>query len=221
MNRLLFAKEGCAVWISHLDLMRVFQRAFRRAGLLLHHSQGYTPHAYVSILLPLSVGVRSRCEILDYALAPEQPQLPPEEIQARLNAALPEGIRVLEVYESSKKAGKLAYLQAALHLEYDNGGAGSHSEAILQLLQQSPLMMQKRTKRGEAEVDLAPMVRQVTLRQQTEQELVIEVRVCAQNPSLNPQLLADAIFQYLPEHAPDFIRLERQEIFDIDGAVFR
>ena len=44
-KRLLFAKEGDAIWISHLDLMRVFQRAFRRAGMLLRHSQGYTPHA--------------------------------------------------------------------------------------------------------------------------------------------------------------------------------
>ena len=65
-KRRLFAKEGDAIWISHLDLMRVFQRAFRRAGMLLRHSQGYTPHAYVSILLPMSVGVSSQCEVLDY-----------------------------------------------------------------------------------------------------------------------------------------------------------
>ncbi|MFR0733423.1 MAG: DUF2344 domain-containing protein [Oscillospiraceae bacterium] len=43
MPRLLFAKTGNAVWISHLDLMRVFQRAFRRGGILIRHSQGFTP----------------------------------------------------------------------------------------------------------------------------------------------------------------------------------
>ena len=95
MNRLLFEKTGDAVWISHLDLMRVFQRAFRRAGMLLRHSQGYTPHAYVSILLPMSVGVSSQCEVLDYELDPGD-TTPESEIPAKLNACLPAGIRILE-----------------------------------------------------------------------------------------------------------------------------
>ena len=68
MPRMLFEKTGDSVWISHLDLMRVFQRAFRRAGLLLKHSQGFTPRAIVSIALPLSVGMESQCELLDFEL---------------------------------------------------------------------------------------------------------------------------------------------------------
>ena len=55
MPRLLFEKTGNAVWISHLDLMRLFQRAFKRAGLPLTHSGGFTPRPQVSIALPLSV----------------------------------------------------------------------------------------------------------------------------------------------------------------------
>ena len=69
MPRLLFAKTGNAVWISHLDLMRVFQRAFRRGGILIRHSQGFTPRAHVSIALPLPVGQESVCELLDFDLA--------------------------------------------------------------------------------------------------------------------------------------------------------
>ena len=45
MHRIRFEKTGRAVWMSHLDLMRLMQRAFRRAGVVLHHSQGFTPHA--------------------------------------------------------------------------------------------------------------------------------------------------------------------------------
>ena len=60
MSRLRFEKSGDAVWISHLDLMRVFQRAFRRAGFLLRHTGGFNQHAYVSLALPLSVGTGSR-----------------------------------------------------------------------------------------------------------------------------------------------------------------
>lgn len=93
MRRMLFEKNGTAVWMSHLDTMRLMQRAFRRAGVILHHSQGFTPHAYVSMLLPLSVGVESVCEIMEYELDTDL-KLTPEE----MNAVLPEGIRVLNVY---------------------------------------------------------------------------------------------------------------------------
>ena len=72
MHRVLFEKTGTAIWMSHLDLMRLMQRAFRRAGVLLHHSQGYTPHAYVSMLLPLSVGMESHCEIMEYEIYEEK-----------------------------------------------------------------------------------------------------------------------------------------------------
>ena len=68
MPRLLFEKTGNAIWMSHLDLMRLFQRAFKRAGLPLTHTQGFNPRPSVSIALPLSVGVESVCELLDFDL---------------------------------------------------------------------------------------------------------------------------------------------------------
>lgn len=68
MLRALFQKTGNAVYISHLDLMRLFQRAFKRAGLPLTHTQGFNPRPSVSIALPLSLGVESQCELLDFEL---------------------------------------------------------------------------------------------------------------------------------------------------------
>ena len=82
MLRALFEKTGNAIWISHLDLMRVFQRAFKRAGLPLTHTQGYNPRPSVSIALPLSVGVESHCELLDFELETIRSC---EEIQKLLN----------------------------------------------------------------------------------------------------------------------------------------
>ena len=72
MPRLLFEKTGSAVWMSHLDLMRLFQRAFKRAELPLTHTQGFNPRPSVSIALPLSVGVESVCELLDFDLEGEK-----------------------------------------------------------------------------------------------------------------------------------------------------
>ena len=59
MLRALFQKTGNAVYLSHLDLMRLFQRSFKRAGLPLTHTQGFNPRPSVSIALPLSLGVES------------------------------------------------------------------------------------------------------------------------------------------------------------------
>ena len=64
--RLLFVKENQASYISHLDLMRTFQRVFPRGGLELRHSQGFHPHPLISIVLPLPVGQSSECELLDF-----------------------------------------------------------------------------------------------------------------------------------------------------------
>ena len=112
MPRLLFEKTGTAVWISHLDLMRVFQRAFKRANLMLTHTQGFNPRPSVSIALPLSVGVESVCELLDFDLDGEV--VAPDEICNRLNSVLVPGVRVREVYETGRKLRDLAYLHVTI-----------------------------------------------------------------------------------------------------------
>ena len=108
MPRLRFVKQGRAIWISHLDLMRVFQRAFKRAGLPLKHTQGFNPRPSVSIALPMSVGVSSQCELLDFDL--EGMTLPGDEITQRLNDALIEGVEVLNTYEGGQKVKHIGFL---------------------------------------------------------------------------------------------------------------
>ena len=111
MLRALFQKTGNAVYISHLDLMRLFQRAFKRAGLPLTHTQGFNPRPSVSIALPLSLGVESQCELLDFEL--ETDTFSNEDICTRLNQALVEGVHVLSVYSGGGKIKNLAYLDCA------------------------------------------------------------------------------------------------------------
>ena len=117
MNRLLFEKTGDAVYISHLDLMRIFQRAFRRADIMIWHSQGFSPRAYVSIAMPLSVGASSRCEILDFEV--EDGSVDLATLPEKLNRTMPEGVRVRKAYESDRKIKHLKYLQAVIRLEYE------------------------------------------------------------------------------------------------------
>ena len=92
MHRLAFTKADTAKFISHLDLMRTFQRSFLRAGIHIKHTEGFNPHAFVSIPLPLSVGYSSSCEVLECQVL----DTPLEEVPRRMNAALPAGITVQE-----------------------------------------------------------------------------------------------------------------------------
>lgn len=213
MHRMLFEKTGRAVWMSHLDTMRLMQRAFRRAGVLLHHSQGYTPHAYVSVLLPLSVGTESVCEILEYELD-EPLTITPEQ----MNAVLPEGVRVREFYESNRKAKELTDLRAELTLEYDR--QTPQPEEVAAVLCRETLPVEKRTKRGMEETDIKPLLRacEVTARPG---RLVLNMVVSAQNPALNPMLVASAIERYAPDCKPDFAVCRRLEVLDANGEVFR
>lgn len=220
MSRLLFSKEGNAVWISHLDLMRVFQRAFRRAGISIKHSQGFTPRAIVSIALPLSVGVSSCCELLDFDLTPGE-HLSLDAIPSMLNAALPDGIHVLQAYDGGRKLRELTHLQAGLTLEYDNGLPAAAGERICALLDREEILVRKQTKNGVKDVNIRPMIRSLGVTAQSGSRLCITCVVCAQNPSLNPSLLIDAVSSLLPEFRPDHAVIRRLRILDASGVDFR
>ena len=219
MPRILFEKKGNAVWISHLDLMRLFQRAFKRAGLPLTHTQGFNPRPSVSIALPLSLGVESGCELLDFDLEGEK--VPCAEIRERLNAALVEGVRVLEVYEEAAKIKHLAYLDCVVTLEYDNGVPAGAADRIRALFGQPEVLVEKKSKNGIKEENIIPMIRSLAVSQIDPNTVALSARVCCQNPTLNPNQLVAAITKYLPELAPDFSSCRRVEIYDTQEKLFR
>ena len=218
MPRLLFEKKGNAIWISHLDLMRVFQRSFKRAGLPLTHSQGYNPRPSVSIALPLSVGVESACELLDFEL--DGYEVSCEEMRDRLNESLVSGVKVLGVYEEARKLKHLAYLDCVVTLEYDNGAP--EADAVAELFRRETLFVEKKTKsNGIQDQDILPMIRSLHVEQTDSQTLTISARVCCQNPTLNPMQMVAAIERHAPELKPDFAKCRRVEVYDTEENIFR
>ena len=216
--RLLFIKEAQAAYISHLDLLRTFQRCFPRTELDIKHSQGFHPHPIISIVLPLPVGQSSDCELLDFEVTQTTDG---SGIAEKLNTGMPSGLRVLDCYEAKRPVRELTLLRADLELDYDNGVPEGAADKLKELFARQELIIQKRTKRKElADVDIEPMIHSVEL---TEGENVVRgtVVVQAQNPGLNPQLLERAIANYLPELVPDFVRVRRRELLDAEGKIFR
>ena len=219
MPRALFEKTGNAAYISHLDLMRVFQRSFKRAGLPLTHTKGFNPRPSVSIALPLSLGVESVCELLDFDLEGEGVSC--QEIRDRLNQTLTDGVRVLNVYEDFAKLKHLAYLSCDLTLEYDSGIPADASNRILSLFKEAEVIVEKKGKNGPTEQNIAPMILEMSAEEITFQELKLNVLICCQNPSLNPAQITAAIAKYLPDLTPDFVRICRREIYNTNREIFR
>ena len=219
MPRLLFEKTGNAVWISHLDLMRVFQRSFQRAGLPLTHTKGFNPRPSVSIALPMSVGIQSRCELLDFDLEGEKPSN--EEIRERLNEKLIAGVRVLEVYDEAAKIKNLALLSCRLELEYDNGVPENAPEMMRELFTREKVVVEKHGKNKITEQNVAPMIRKLSVQVMDPHQVRIEAMICCQNPTLNPMQIPAAIEKYLPQIRPDFVTCCRMEIYDQEETIFR
>ncbi len=219
MPRALFEKTGNAIYISHLDLMRLFQRAFKRAGLPLTHTQGFNPRPSVSIALPMSVGVRSSCELLDFQLDGEDVDC--DEILRRLNETLVEGVRILAVYPECRKIRQIAYLDCTVTLEYDNGVPVDGVWQIQELFSREELILEKTNRNGTRQENIIPMIRTLTVTRLDGNTLLLSARVCCQEPSLNPNQLVTAIERYLPECKPDFFTSERLEIYDAEETIFR
>ena len=219
MPRALFEKTGNAVYISHLDLMRLFQRAFKRARLPLTHTQGYNPRPSVSIALPMSVGVESRCELLDFNLDGEA--VPCGEIKERLNQVLVEGVRVREVYEEGGKIKNIALLDCKVHMEYAQGIPVDAAEQISAMLKRSSLFVEKKGKNGITQQDIAPLIRSFKIYAEDDDTLCLSARICCQNPTLNPAQIVAAVERYLPDCKPDFARFCRQEIYNENEKIFR
>ena len=215
--RLRFSKTGRAVYISHLDLMHTMQRAFSRAGYELKYSEGFNPHPQISIALPLSVGAESVCEIMDFRLRQDADI---KEIPARLTAVMPEGICVTECYEQTRKVAELKYLEIEGVFEYDDRDTAQMAEKLRAFYAADEIVITKKTKRGMGESDIKSAIRSIEFLP-GEGKVSVKAVISAQEPTLNPELLADALRQKAPELAPDFAKFRRIETFDAQMKLYR
>lgn len=218
MSRILFRKEGRAKYISHLDIMRTMQRTFIRAGVKIKHTEGYNPHPYMAFALPLPVGTESDCELMDFVLVDGATL---EELPARLTAASPEGITVLEAYEESVKLKHLAWLRIEATLIYDNGVPEGAPEALRELYARESLPVEKTSKGKTKTEDIAPLIHSMDITEAGDGTITLDAVIAAQNPSLSPAVMLSAIDAYRPDLKPDFVRVRRREVYDAEFNIFR
>ncbi len=220
--RATFQKRRRAKYISHLDLMRCMQRAFRRAGVPIWFTEGFNPHAYLMFPLALSLGYESGCECMDFRIDGEMSM---QTAMERLNAVLPEDLQLVRVAEPIRKHTDIAYADYRVCLDC---GEGTAAEALRSawdtFIGQEEILVEKKTKRGTAMVDLKAQA-QVQMVQTLEDGLWLQLRMPAgTSVNVNPSLLMDAFGAYLRENEPNvrtgMLHAERLAILCADGSPF-
>lgn len=206
--RLKFTKTGRAVYISHLDLMRTMQRVFSRAGVGLKYSEGFNPHAKISIILPLTVGTHSLCEYMDFALARDWDL---SALPALLNPCMPEGIRAIEAYEAPCKGSELRWLHVTGRMT-----GGRDAAFYNDFFAGNEILVKKRGKKGERIDNIAPAIGRAEF-SDGEDSVYADLLIHAQEPALNP----DTMMAALGEDAPEYYVFTRQKAYHEDMTPFR
>jgi len=214
--RLLYSKKDKAKYISHLDLMSTMQRALLRSGVSLKYSEGFNPHPYLSVALPLQVGCESICESLDFGVSC---CALPDSLPKSLTDALPEGLEIIDIYKPTRKFSEIAWIEIYCTMYYDGVESEDLSGELTRRYSAENIVVLKRSKKGTAQIDIVPYIKE--LRFFGEDNVTITAKISAQNPSLNTENILSALsgeFEYLK---PDFVSTMRNEIFDKDMMIFR
>ena len=191
--RLKFRKTGSLQYISHLDLQRTFYRVIERACLPVWYTKGFNPHAKLVFSTPLSVGAQSVCEYLDIRIDRE---MSCEEIKERLNRELTDELYVTDVYIPVKDFSEIAWASYDIEISTD-GASKNMADKAQRLLTTSPLMLTKRTKSGEKDIDIVPMINSVSVSfDERRNVLKISCTLSASSTEyLNPEMIITALKQ--------------------------
>ena len=163
--RIKFEKQGNLRFIGHLDLMRYFQKANRRAGIPIAYSEGFSPHQIMSFAAPLSMGVESTAEYADFKLR-DDAVMTSEEAVRRLNGEMAEGLRILSFLRIPDDTPNcMSTMYAADYRAWfpevpqlSGGELSGLSEAVRTLLDRTELTVMREGKKGVKEVDIRPMI---------------------------------------------------------------
>ena len=157
--RVFYRKFGPCKYISHLDTNRVMIRAIGKSRLNIWRTEGFNQHAYITFALPLSLGFASECESMDFRVLDDNEDL--SLIPDRLNACLPDGIRVLRCAEAVRKPADIDSATYTVTLEPMNESDISDkelSEKLKAFLDSPEIIVEKKTKKGMKNIDLKPYI---------------------------------------------------------------
>ena len=220
--RIKFLKTGSLQYISHLDLHRLINRALVRAGIPIWYTQGFNPHAKMVFALPLPVGVESVCEYLDVKIDRE---IPCDDVKELLNRQLTGELQVIEVYEPTAKFAEVSRAEYRILLESVSASPALAGQ-INAFFSAVPIMMTKKTKSGEKEIDITALIHKLQAEFCPDcGKIRINATLTAGAESLSPEFIMAAMRRYgvlpavpLTDESYSIMRLR---VLTADGKEFR
>lgn len=224
-TRMRFTKTGSLKFIGHLDCMRFFQKAIRRAKLDVAYSNGFNPHQIMSFASPLSVGLTSDGEYIDIEFN-SLPDMTEEEFLTYLNQFMTDEIFVTEIHILEDKAKtSMALLNACDYMitlkdgktfsdNTESSSSFSLKDTFTDFMNQDSILIVKKTKKSEKEIDLKPLILQYAFSKEefemkngsslpelnheydSEDELYLKL-VSGSATNIKPELVLEAYMNYL------------------------
>ena len=190
--RIKFSKHGPIKFIGHLDVMRYFQKAIRRADIDIAYSEGFSPHQIMSFAAPLGVGLESNGEYMDievHSLTSTQDML------ERLNKQMAEGIEVLEVKLLPDNAGNaMASVAAAKYTIRFREGYEldfAYKELLEEFYAQEEIIVTKKTKKSESTFDMKPYIYDCHVEEDGAISLTVDA---SSSGNIKPSLVISALY---------------------------
>lgn len=179
-----FQKIAGARFLSHLDMARLFVRAYRRAKLPLKFSEGFHAHPKVRFSPPLSVGVESLCETCLFTLVDETREC--AELLELLRAGMPDGFVLTALEKIGRKPEPP--VRARYAITFPAGSRAALSAAF-----SAPMPITKRTKSGEREIDLFPHLTLESLEDAGSGTVLRVLSPASEALTVNPNLILGAL----------------------------
>ncbi len=211
MKLLLRLEKGERVkYISHLDMQRLFQRALRRAKLPCAYSQGFNPHMLVSFACALPVGVCSKAEYAEVVL---ERFVPPTECMARLNEVLPDGVKILNACEPKDTDPTVGSVIALAEYSFMLKDSGSVQDKLDSMLKKEEILIEKKTKKGFATVNVRNMIHSV----KQKGNMLYATLSCSNSENLR----ADKFREILLESGIETLSAVREKLFIISDGMLK
>lgn len=211
--RIKFCKIGTLQFISHLDLQRTFHRVLVRANIPMWYTKGFNPHAKLVFGVPLSVGTESMCEMADLKI---ERKIGLDDVKKQLNEQLTDEMYVLEAYYPSTKFADIAYADYTITL--NSPKINADSAVKVSSLFSSPIMMTKKSKSGEKEVDITGFIKKMTVNAVDGSLTINTILSAGSTENLNPEYIVTAVKNALDifssDPMTDSYRIMRNRVYD-------
>ena len=197
-------------FIGHLDMVRYFQKAMRRAKIPAAFTKGYSPHMIMSFAHPLGVGLTSEAEYIDIEL--EEPISSKQAIM-QLNQVMAAEVEVLSFVEIApeKKFSAMTIVAAADYLvpNAEMKNMAIEKEVVRAFMAQTQILITKQTKRSEKLVDIKPLIHKMEV---LADGIFMQVATGSKE-NLKPSLVMEALFMFMETSNEKHITYHRKEIY--------